>query len=277
MLTDIAMLGRSLIIIISQFFIGVHSLKLARALAHHIALTLNFHSQSIMPFCEANCGRWFKTAHRMHSHLSTAKSCIWYRKGKLRDIGITFQPAVEPGDLQQTAPLDWLEADVDEYDGNGPVGVLGDFDWDKQINDRHFISLQATSSAGPGPSSAINHIQRQAGVRQTHVVMEGDNDNDDDERIRDIHPTAGCVIQKEHPTPSLQDNKDINMSDGREDQEDVEMGSTDGRKSFFHPFESMMDWRIGRWFIQEGIGHNAIDRLLSIPGVRSYSLSEKTC
>ena len=84
--------------------------------------------------------------------------------------------------------------------------------------------------------------------------MEGDDDNDDDERIRDIHPTARCVIQKEHPTPSLQDNKDINMSDGREDQEDVEMGSTDGRKSFFHPFDR---WWTGE--LEDGLFRRVLD------------------
>ena len=35
----------------------------------------------------------------------------------------------------------------------------------------------------------------------------------------------------------------------------------------FSPFTSELDWKIGRWAVKDGPGHNAFDRLLQIPGV----------
>ncbi|KAA1480069.1 hypothetical protein DENSPDRAFT_747883, partial [Dentipellis sp. KUC8613] len=32
------------------------------------------------------------------------------------------------------------------------------------------------------------------------------------------------------------------------------------------PFRSEMDWRVAKWAIQEGVGHNAFNRFLSIEG-----------
>ncbi|KAG0693087.1 hypothetical protein DFH29DRAFT_1007669 [Suillus ampliporus] len=38
--------------------------------------------------------------------------------------------------------------------------------------------------------------------------------------------------------------------------------------SLFYPFASRLDWQVGCWVVQEGIGHKAFDRLLAIPGVK---------
>ncbi|KAF9552907.1 hypothetical protein CPC08DRAFT_619975, partial [Agrocybe pediades] len=37
--------------------------------------------------CEAGCHKFFQTSASMYSHLTTARSCTWYMKGKLRDLG----------------------------------------------------------------------------------------------------------------------------------------------------------------------------------------------
>ncbi|KAG2039341.1 hypothetical protein BDR03DRAFT_860230, partial [Suillus americanus] len=34
-----------------------------------------------------------------------------------------------------------------------------------------------------------------------------------------------------------------------------------------YPFTSRLDWEVGCWVVQEGIGHKAFDRLLVISGV----------
>lgn len=36
----------------------------------------------------------------------------------------------------------------------------------------------------------------------------------------------------------------------------------------WQPFESEMDWQVGSWAVNEEVHQGAIDRLLSIPGVR---------
>jgi len=47
---------------------------------------------------------------------------------------------------------------------------------------------------------------------------------------------------------------------------DVDQSSS-GSQNPFSPFASELDWRVAKWAIKEGIGHNSLDRLLGIPGV----------
>lgn len=42
-------------------------------------------------------------------------------------------------------------------------------------------------------------------------------------------------------------------------------------ESVWAPFESETDWQIASWFVKEGIGHGAVDRLLEIPKVSPRS------
>ncbi|KAF9010888.1 hypothetical protein BDZ89DRAFT_883074, partial [Hymenopellis radicata] len=52
---------------------------------------------------------------------------------------------------------------------------------------------------------------------------------------------------------------------------DVEMdgSSTPDFKDveWWKPFASELDWNIARWMVNEGIGHNAFNELMAIPGV----------
>ena len=72
--------------------------------------------------CEANCGRWFTSIGSMNSHLSKARSCAWYKKGKLRELGLDnldnlSVPALcEPedgNDLENYDPQQDLDLDID--------------------------------------------------------------------------------------------------------------------------------------------------------------------
>ena len=57
--------------------------------------------------CPAGCGRCFQTEQGQNHHISSAKSCAWYKKGKLAEV---------------TAH----EEDLDNLDNLEPGDVLGD-------------------------------------------------------------------------------------------------------------------------------------------------------
>lgn len=78
-------------------------------------------------------------------------------------------------------------------------------------------------------------------------------DEDNNKRIVETHPTAGKVMGK------------VTDPDG-----DVTMAEENGEN--YTPFSSELDWKFAEWAVKDGIGHNSLDRLLSIPGVRSYNL-----
>jgi len=58
--------------------------------------------------CPAGCGKCFQTEQGQNHHISSAKSCSWYKKGKLREVveseeeeGEELEPGDVLGDLHQ--------------------------------------------------------------------------------------------------------------------------------------------------------------------------------
>jgi hypothetical protein len=64
----------------------------------------------------AGCTRAFSTAKGLNTHLANARSCSWYRKGKLSELR-----AFTGSDAGDTVDQEAYPADED------PVGVLEDF------------------------------------------------------------------------------------------------------------------------------------------------------
>lgn len=140
--------------------------------------------------CEAGCGRWFRTVKGMNMHLKTAKSCAWYLKGKLREIGEDSLPdAEEPGILQserrQPSPdsqADATQDDFFQFDGDfSAVGEPEDnYRFLSFLNDNQQIpeDSDAFGQAGPGPSTAANRLATAAGVPyRGHRVLDDDDDD----------------------------------------------------------------------------------------------------
>jgi len=50
----------------------------------------------------------------MHSHLTSARSCSWYGKGKLRDLGLS--DIDEEVMAQPTIPANTKDIDFEDYD-----------------------------------------------------------------------------------------------------------------------------------------------------------------
>ena len=191
----------------------------------------------------------------MHSHLSAAKSCSWYMKGKFRQLDVGDDD-VPPQPLNQNAPALDNEDDWETYNPTEDPDLNFDMeDLYNTLDDFHFLPNNPTplpeQQGGPGPQTATNRIQRAVSQAPSrHRVLE----DDDDSRVIDEDPTAGKKIQ-----PPTDNDGDITMDSEAEENENP-----------FFPFTSELDWKIGRWAVKDGPGHNAFDRLLQIPGVSCF-------
>ena len=219
--------------------------------------------------CEAGCGCYFSRPQSAFSHVRSSKTCRWYADLVLAAPSEDL-PAVREGAILQQHPV---QAALDDswynYDPQRDQDLT---DLDLEIQDLnmggefHFIprehhSLTSNPSdgqAGPGPQTAANHIcQAVEGGKCLHqpLIL----DDDDDERVTIVNEDAGKVRRKVDP-PSLQPPQ-------RSDQHgDVSMEPS----SNFYPFNSELDWRVAQWAVQDSPGQNALDHLLSIPGVRLF-------
>ncbi|KAF8909039.1 hypothetical protein CPB84DRAFT_1843381 [Gymnopilus junonius] len=183
------------------------------------------------PGCPA-CSKIFKTFQGLNAHLSSAKSCEWYRKGKIKAFGLDdVQPLPDPTPspynldqpiLQQqlaeeaASSFDWDSSDWPDLE-EGNIDVLPSEDIDRD----EFILLPNEPQAGPSQPN------------RSHPNMHRSLDDDEDTREEAPYPEATLMQDplSEH-----------------------------------HPFNSELDWRFAEWAVKDGPGHNAVNRLLAIPG-----------
>lgn len=211
---------------------------------------MDFGGENICPACS----RYFRTQQGVQAHLSAAKSCLWWRKGKLAELlGDEDELAVDQGILDSTSDQD------DQDDEMLPEDAMEEV-WQEEQDLYHFIGAEpepeptpAIGEAGPGPSSLSQGNPR---------VL----DEDDNSRFEEIHPTAGRVIRMSESLHKKWRRMFRETSGGSVDADgDVEM---DREQNQYAPFASELDWRVAKWAVEDGPGHNAFNRLLKIPGVR---------
>jgi len=208
--------------------------------------------------CEAKCGRWFSGAPSMNAHLSTSRSCAWYAKGKLRDLGLdedydlnTIPAPPPPSGPEQD--VDWEDYNDDDWENYDPEQDP-DIDMDFGPYDEQFLPTEepVVGVEGPGPQTAENRIL-QGAAKTRHPIL----DDDDDRRVIQIDEEAGKIYRHDPPPRHFQVNKDGNSSMDRD--------------NLFFPFTSELDWRVAQWAVKDGPGHNAFNRLLEIPGVSTFT------
>lgn len=200
--------------------------------------------------CEAKCGRWFTSTGSMNSHLSKARSCAWYEKGKLRELGLD-----NLDDLSVPAPREPEDGDdLENYDPQQDLDV--DMDFGPYESEFNFLPSDEPEigRAGPGPQTAENQILQEAA--KTHPIL----DDDDDQRVIQIDKEAGRIYRREPPPGHFQVDKDGDS-----------LMDDDGEPNPFFPFASELDWRVARWAVKDGPGHNAFNRLLEVPGVSKFN------
>lgn len=204
------------------------------------------------------CSKFFTTTQGRDSHLLQAKSCQWYHRGKLREIPFRddLYPYIAASNMEiDTQPLDegpvnwqddlhyawedpnWLDPSDDKEGGNVDLAA------NEEVDHNEFILLP---QPGSGPQTQENRSQSTRTTKQRVL------DDEDDTRVIVEHPTAGAVLSR------VQDkNGDISMEEaGSQCVEDR-----------YAPFSMELDWKFAGWAVKESIGHNALDRLLAIPGV----------
>ena len=202
----------------------------------------------------------------MNTHLTTARSCSWYGKGKLRDLGIldnneddiiqltTHSPVLANSEDDNMETYD-PQQDSDIFDTDfGPYGE--EFHFLPNDEPEDILEDPEVGAAGPGPRTAANRII-QGATNAQHSVL----DDDEDKCITVEDKEAGRIYWQDPPPSyiSVEDNKDS----------DIVMGN-DGEPNPFIPFSSELDWKVAQWAVKDGPGHNAFDQLLAIPGVGNF-------
>jgi len=212
----------------------------------------------------------------MNHHLLNARSCKYYMLGKFRAWANDDDDdeSDDEGDLPSHEHEDHPEdhGDDDEIDYNpmdDPDLQFGLSQLNLDRDDSFFIprySDRTTSNVtnegegGPGPQTAAHRLRQTAA--SYHVL-----DDDDDKREINTCEEAGKVRRKVSP-PTLQlESKDANGDTIMREPDEQSIP-----RSPFFPFTSELDWKVAQWAIKEDPGKNALDRLLSVPGVHLTSL-----
>lgn len=165
------------------------------------------------------------------------------------------------GDIAETE-----DADIDEDEDAGEVFR----EWMENAEANQVfeaIDDSALGQAGPGPSTQRIRLNTMLGGRARYL----DDDDSIADRVSVPDTTAGVVIRMSQTVHEQW----AALFGTRVPQSDVVMDGTgapdlsDGQ--WYKPFASELDWRVAQWMVEEGIGHNAFNALLNIPGVCTYN------
>lgn len=218
-------------------------------------------SDHICPVCE----RDFATTGGRNRHLHTARSCSWYKSGKLPALDLDAAGGnltVQEPLLNQLLDGENPSNDVDE----DPADIMADLP-DYYGDLFHFVPLEPAppdhrshdveiGEAGPGPATEA----ARAAIRSQHVL-----EDDDDKRVVEEDPRHGRCIRMDEGLHRRW--KEVFIG-GIDEEGDAEMGDDRGSETnAFLPFASELDYQIANWVVRDEPGHNAFNRLLAIPGV----------
>ncbi|EPS92972.1 hypothetical protein FOMPIDRAFT_1078370, partial [Fomitopsis schrenkii] len=186
------------------------------------------------------CGQPFRTVQGLMAHQSSSRKCAWYKKGKLRAI---FDDS------------DSEDSDIEcEADDSGKEQG----DEEEVVMEQLIFRAPPPSDQDPqaGPSSGV----RQAPTRVTAIAL----DDDEDTRVEIVDDSAAA--EREDGKTLMEAWK--HYFERKEAERAANKGAPNmSGESVWAPFESETDWQIASWFVKEGIGHGAVDRLLEIPKV----------
>lgn len=194
-------------------------------------------------------------------HLSRARSCKWYRKGK--------NPIRLDDDIPE--PVEMEELVEVENDRWNVMQVDDDTDFQDVIQNRDLFAFvlpdqppdgqrggEASSSSGP----------RYVTIRPPIL------DDEDDPRTYEEDESVGAVIAM---APSIVEKWKAYFQDTEDEPEDrmeVDGEENQGRgedsSAKWRPFASELDWNVAAWIVREDVGQKSLNRFLSIPGVSQF-------
>ena len=206
------------------------------------------------------CDRWFQTSQGLMSHLSLARSCKWYRKGK--------NPIRLDEDIPEPVEMDEL---VVGNDNSLNEIEVDDEDFEDVIQNRDLFRFVLPDQPPDGFSSpgASSSYPRQVTISPPIL------DDDDDARTFEEDVTAGAVIAMQ---PTIVEKWKVYFGDDADndrmdvDGEETEQAVGEDPDRKWRPFASELDWRVAAWILKEDVGQNALNRFLSIPGVSLNSV-----
>lgn len=194
------------------------------------------------------CHKRMKTLQGVTAHLQMAKSCQWYKKGKLRELTLPGRLGEEVmSRAVEDQPVPVPPREEPELD---PMEVVEEFG--QQMYD--LIPPFSNDEDDTPPN---------------HGDQQESGEGEEDTRIVEEYLSAGRVIRLDETIHQLWRRRF-----GEEEAEgmDVDMSDDTGQPSSsynaFAPFASELDWRVAHWAVSEGIGHKSFNRLMEIPGVR---------
>ncbi|KAH9929290.1 uncharacterized protein B0H18DRAFT_1117630 [Fomitopsis serialis] len=199
------------------------------------------------------------------AHLSTAKSCLWYRKGKNKDLWSNL-PNVEEQMVEEQALSSAEDMEVDPQENI----------WDALENRDlfRFVLPDAGTQPATQDENQASSSTHPAVPPDPRVVQAPALDDDEDDRVEEEDSLAGKVIRMD--ATIVQTWKAFfadDLEDDTSDADQMEVDSEDGRprgrdrSEVWKPFASELDWRVAMWVVREDVGQKSINRFLSIPGV----------
>ena len=198
------------------------------------------------------------------THLSSARSCKWYNKGKNVDR-TDIDPVIDSEPVRGRAQR--IEDERDDFHDVMGNHDLFRFDLPPPPIDQSETMAASSSQAS---SSSVNPVPL---LRHRH---NGPNlDDNEDTRIEEEDTLAGAVIRMSSTVvetwKAYFGESDIESDDRMDvDEEDTNMDTELPLKDpniKWRPFASELDWRVAMWAVREDVGQKSLNRLLSIPGV----------
>ena len=177
------------------------------------------------------CSKVFGSEQGLSSHLSTARSCKWWKGEPLQhviggQIAVHHHPPLPSPTFLDPPSFNWNDPtwpDM-EYDNDGSEELEQD---ELELLRPPNTSETVTTQDDRRPRRALSRA----------LVM------DEEAQCIETHPTAGAVLEHRMEVDS------------------------NFEESNFHPFSNEVDWRFAEWAIKDSVGHGSLDRLLSIPNV----------
>ncbi|KAG2121043.1 uncharacterized protein F5147DRAFT_562725 [Suillus discolor] len=208
----------------------------------------SFDPQDDDPLICPACHKLMKTPQGITAHLQTAKSCQWYKKGKLRELTLPgrFGEEVMAREVDEQMVLPRQEPELD------PMEVVEEYG-------QHMYNLI--------PPNDEDHIGRNCGEGSYHDAQQETGEGEEDVHIIEEHLLVGRVIRVDETLHQLWRRR---FGEEKAEGEDVDMDDTSQLSSSYNTFSSFaseLDWRVAHWAVSEGIGHKSFDRLMNIPSV----------
>ena len=249
----------------------------------------------------------FRSKNGLTSHMSTARTCSWYRLGKLKlfassnrdDMAVDSDANPEPDvpvrnigstleltrrqrrlALQALARQQWLDAQVDES-----------FSQQRDLGEQDFTQDPWEDTAGMTEEQESDEPlleEKLSELWHDFIQANGDPfiaaDEAEDDRMDTDEVEPGPSTSSPPQSIYVEDCDESRRAGGvvtppkelleewkkrhRMDVHEEEVANPYG------PFSSECDWKVADWLIRDGPSNSASDRLLKIPGV---SLPSLTC